>query len=160
VAAELDERDAVRGFDAACQFVIGQRCRNDRQRIVACRERKAQGCRGGGERRDAGHDHGLVPLGQALEQIHEGPVKKRIAETQCCDIATGVEMRADLTRGVVVDRQRGVTLDTHRHADGDLDLRAGQMRRHDGARQAVAGIGGEVGENRTGAREALRLQRH
>jgi len=152
---QLDARQEARR-----QVGFRQRRRDHGQDIVARRQRPAE--RGGarGQRRHAGHHLDPEARRQAREQVHERAIEERIALAQDRDVASGLEVAAELARGRVVGRLRGEARGLDRHADRDLDRRAvGEMRGGDAARQAVAGLGRRIGDHGTGAQPMQRLER-
>ena len=93
-----------------------------------------------------------------LAEIEERAVEERVALAQHGDVASGRDMGDDLVGRARIDLRLRELAVAERHADGDLLLTAGQMRRHDRAREAVAGFGGRVGDDGRGAQDAQRLE--
>ena len=158
MAADLDDGERLGAGETRAQGRIGKRRRHDREGLVAARQGQARGAGAGHQRRHAGHDLHGAALDKALIEIKERAVEKRIALAQHGDIPPGRDLLEDLVGRAVIDLRLGELAVAERHADGDLLLTAGQMRRHDLAREAVAGFGGRVGDDRRGAQDAQRLQ--
>src|SRR5262249_35673897 len=110
VAAEFDHDRGVRVFETTHEFGFGERARNDREHIIALRNRSA-GCRPAPRHAThPGDDFGTEAERQAHVEVHVGTVEQRIALAYHGDEAAIVEMRGHLARRVVVERADDVAV--------------------------------------------------
>ncbi len=105
-----------------------------------------------------GIDLHRAALDQALVEVEERAVEERIALAQHGDGTPGGGVGEDVGRGAIVDLRLRELAVAERHADGDLPLTAGQVRRHDLPREAVADVGRRIGDDGCGAQDAQRLE--
>src|SRR5262249_35798678 len=95
---------------------------------------------------------------EAPIEIAEGAIEERIALAEHRDIAPAGGVAGDGRGGGIVDLRLGELAVAEGHADGDLRLAARQVRRHDLAREAVAGLRRRIGDDGHGLQNAQRLQ--
>src|SRR5215469_13935979 len=104
VTTELDDGGCFAPGKALGELVIGQSGGHDAQNVAPRGERET-GRRGAcPKRRDARYDLAPEALAQAAEEIHERPVEERIALAEHRNVASGIEMRCDVVRRLVIDR--------------------------------------------------------